>query len=177
MSDAAALQAKPKSEGSIWLGLIAIVLGTFVSVLNSSLMNVALTKFVAVFGSDVPTVQWVITGYMLASAVVIPMSGFLGARFGNKNVFIYSVAGFTIGSILCGLAWSDSTLILFRIVQGLAGGFIMPIGMAIIYSTFPREKTGTAIGLWGVAAMVAPALGPTFGGYLIQYYRAVVVLY
>ncbi|NHN30325.1 DHA2 family efflux MFS transporter permease subunit [Paenibacillus agricola] len=170
MAEATALQTDSKSDGRIWLGLIAIVLGTFVSVLNSSLMNVALTKFVAVFGSDVPTVQWVITGYMLASAVVIPMSGFLGARFGNKNVFIFSVAGFTIGSVLCGLAWSDSSLILFRILQGLAGGFIMPIGMAIIYSTFPREKTGTAIGLWGVAAMVAPALGPTFGGYLIQYY-------
>ncbi|MEK3913681.1 DHA2 family efflux MFS transporter permease subunit [Paenibacillus sp. FSL H7-0331] len=170
MADASTLSADSKSDGSMWLGLIAIVLGTFVSVLNSSLMNVALLKFVAVFGSDVPTVQWVITGYMLAAAVVIPMSGFLGARFGNKNVFIYSVLGFTIGSVLCGIAWSDSTLIMFRIIQGLAGGFIMPVGMSIIYTTFPREKVGTAIGLWGVAAMVAPALGPTVGGYMIQYY-------
>lgn len=109
MADASTLSADSKSDSSMWLGLIAIVLGTFVSVLNSSLMNVALLKFVAVFGSDVPTVQWVITGYMLAAAVVIPMSGFLGARFGNKNVFIYSVLGFTIGSVLCGIAWSDST--------------------------------------------------------------------
>ncbi|MEK3720715.1 DHA2 family efflux MFS transporter permease subunit [Paenibacillus sp. FSL H8-0034] len=170
MADASTLSADSKSDSSMWLGLIAIVLGTFVSVLNSSLMNVALLKFVAVFGSDVPTVQWVITGYMLAAAVVIPMSGFLGARFGNKNVFIYSVLGFTIGSVLCGIAWSDSTLIMFRIIQGLAGGFIMPVGMSIIYTTFPREKVGTAIGLWGVAAMVAPALGPTVGGYMIQYY-------
>ncbi|WP_240414611.1 DHA2 family efflux MFS transporter permease subunit [Paenibacillus periandrae] len=170
MADASTLQADSKSDSSMWFGLFAIVLGTFVSVLNSSLMNVALLKFVAVFGSDVPTVQWVITGYMLAAAVVIPMSGFLGARFGNKNVFIYSVLGFTIGSVLCGIAWSDTTLILFRIIQGLAGGFIMPVGMSIIYTTFPREKVGTAIGLWGVAAMVAPALGPTVGGYMIQYY-------
>ncbi|MCU6796702.1 DHA2 family efflux MFS transporter permease subunit [Paenibacillus sp. WQ 127069] len=170
MADASTLSADSKSDSSMWFGLFAIVLGTFVSVLNSSLMNVALLKFVAVFGSDVPTVQWVITGYMLAAAVVIPMSGFLGARFGNKNVFIYSVLGFTIGSVLCGIAWSDSTLIMFRIIQGLAGGFIMPVGMSIIYTTFPREKVGTAIGLWGVAAMVAPALGPTVGGYMIQYY-------
>lgn len=154
----------------MWFALIAIVLGTFVSVLNSSLMNVAMNKFVAVFGSDINTIQWVITGYTLASAMVIPMCGFLGARFGNKTVFIYSVAGFTLGSVVCGLAWSDSTLILFRVLQGFAGGFIMPIGMSIIYSNFPRDKVGTAIGLWGVAAMVAPALGPTFGGYLIQYY-------
>ncbi|NHN29667.1 DHA2 family efflux MFS transporter permease subunit [Paenibacillus agricola] len=169
MADAT-LKTKSEGDAGMWLGLIAIVLGTFVSVLNSSLMNVALPKFVAVFGSDVATIQWVLTGYMLASAVVIPMSGFLGERFGNKNVFIYSVAGFTIGSVLCGMAWSDVTLILFRIIQGLAGGFIMPVGMAIIYTSFPREKVGTAIGLWGVAAMVAPALGPTFGGYMIQYY-------
>jgi EmrB/QacA subfamily drug resistance transporter len=170
MADATTASSKSQGDSGMWLALIAIVLGTFVSVLNSSLMNVALTKFVAVFGSDVTTIQWVITGYMLSSALVIPMSGFLGARFGNKNVFIYSVGGFTLGSVLCGLAWSDSTLILFRIIQGLAGGFIMPIGMSIIYTTFPRDKTSTAIGLWGVAAMVAPALGPTLGGYLIQYY-------
>ncbi|WP_248925191.1 DHA2 family efflux MFS transporter permease subunit [Paenibacillus hamazuiensis] len=170
MTESSELQSKPESQGGMWLGLVAIVLGTFVSVLNSSLMNVALTKFVAVFGSDVQTIQWVITGYMLASAVVIPMSGFLGARFGTKTIFLYSVAGFTIGSVLCGMAWSASSLIMFRILQGIAGGFIMPVGMSIIYSTFPRDKISTAMGLWGVAAMVAPALGPTFGGYLIQYY-------
>lgn len=168
--EAAVSERKPEANGGMWLALIAIILGTFVSVLNNSLMNVAMNKFIAVFGSDINTMQWVITGYTLASAMVIPMSGFLGARFGNKTVFVYSVAGFTIGSILCGFAWSDVTMIAFRIVQGLAGGFIMPVGMAIIYSSFPKEKVGAAIGLWGVAAMVAPALGPTFGGYLIQYY-------
>ncbi|WP_166244783.1 DHA2 family efflux MFS transporter permease subunit [Paenibacillus turpanensis] len=162
--------AVPSAEEGkgIWLGLIAIVLGTFVSVLNSSLMNVALPQLTAIFGSDTQTMQWVLTGYMLAAAMVIPLSGYLGTRFGNKTVFVFSVAGFTVGSVLCGLAWSDTTLILFRILQGLAGGFIMPIGMSIIYSTFPREKVNTAIGLWGIAAMVAPALGPTAGGYLIQ---------
>ncbi|MEW9701319.1 DHA2 family efflux MFS transporter permease subunit [Paenibacillus sp. SI8] len=169
MADASAIKQQ-ESEGSsrMWLTLIAIVMGTFVAVLNSSLMNVAMNKFVAVFGSDINTMQWVITGYTLASAMVIPMSGFLGAKYGNKNLFLYSVAGFTLFSVVSGLAWSASTMILFRIIQGFAGGFIMPVGMSIIYSTFPREKTGTAIGLWGVAAMVAPALGPTFGGYLIQ---------
>ncbi|MBP1966213.1 DHA2 family efflux MFS transporter permease subunit [Paenibacillus aceris] len=171
MADASAVkQQESEGSGKMWLSLIAIVMGTFVAVLNSSLMNVAMNKFVAVFGSDINTMQWVITGYTLASAMVIPMSGFLGAKFGNKNIFIYSVAGFTLFSVVCGLAWSSSTMILFRIIQGFAGGFIMPIGMSIIYTTFPREKTGTAIGLWGVAAMCAPALGPTFGGYLIQNY-------
>lgn len=171
MAEASAVhQQQSEGNGKMWFSLIAIVMGTFVAVLNSSLMNVAMNKFVAVFGSDINTMQWVITGYTLASAMVIPMSGFLGAKFGNKNIFLYSVAGFTLFSVVCGLAWSASSMILFRIIQGFAGGFIMPIGMSIIYTTFPREKTGTAIGLWGVAAMVAPALGPTFGGYLIQYY-------
>lgn len=169
MSDSNA-SAKPASEQGSSLALIAIVMGTFVAVLNSSLMNVALTQFVTVFGSTVATIQWVITGYMLASAVVIPLSGYLGDTLGSKNLFILSVAGFTVGSILCGLAWSDTSLIFFRVVTGLAGGFIMPIGMSIIYATFPREKIGTALGLWGVATMVAPALGPTLGGYIIQYY-------
>lgn len=155
-------------DGGMWLALIAIVLGTFVAVLNNSLMSVAVNKLVAVFGSDFNTIQWTITGYTLASAMVIPLSGYLSDRFSPKTVFLYSVAGFTATSILCGLSWSANTMIAFRIIQGLAGGFIMPVGMSIIYMTFPKEKAGTAIGLWGVAAMVAPALGPTFGGYLIQ---------
>ncbi|MBP1962926.1 DHA2 family efflux MFS transporter permease subunit [Paenibacillus aceris] len=161
-------QQKSEGNSQMWFSLIAIIIGTFVAVLNSSLMNVAMNKFVAVFGSDLTTMQWIITGYTLASAMVIPMSGYLGARFGNKNLFIYSVAGFTVFSVLCGLAWSANTMIIFRIIQGFAGGFIMPVGMSIIFTTFPKEKTGTAMGLWGIAAMVAPALGPTFGGYLIQ---------
>ncbi len=159
-----------EKEASFWLPLVAIILGTFVSVLSSSLVNVALPKLSTVFGVPTSTIQWVVTGFMLASAVVIPASGFVSARFGSKRVLILSVIGFTIGSLLCGLAWSDSSLIAFRIFQGLTGGFIMPVGMAVIYTIVPRHQIGLAMGIWGVAAMVAPALGPTLGGYLIQYY-------
>jgi len=157
-------------ESSFWLPLVAIILATFVSVLSSSLVNVALPKLSTVFGVPTSTIQWVVTGFMLASAVVIPASGFLAARFGSKQVLIWSVIGFTVGSLLCGLAWNDSSLIAFRIFQGLTGGFIMPVGMTVIYSIVPRNQIGLAMGIWGVAAMVAPALGPTLGGYLIQYY-------
>ncbi|MCS7458857.1 DHA2 family efflux MFS transporter permease subunit [Paenibacillus doosanensis] len=150
--------------------LIAIILATFVSVLSSSLVNVALPKLSTVFGVPTSTIQWVVTGFMLASAVVIPASGFLASRFGSKQVLVLSVAGFTIGSFLCGLAWSDSSLIAFRIFQGLTGGFIMPVGMTVMYTIVPRQQIGLAMGIWGIAAMVAPALGPTLGGYLIQYY-------
>ncbi|HJV46493.1 MAG TPA: DHA2 family efflux MFS transporter permease subunit, partial [Bacillota bacterium] len=157
-----------KNSGK-WLALIAIILGAFVAVLNNSLINVALPEMVNVFGSSTDVIQWVLTGYMLANAVVIPMSGFLGDRFGYKKVFVVSLAGFTIGSLLCGLAWSDSSLIGFRIIQGLAGGLISPLSMAIIYSIMPRHQIGTALGIWGIAAMAAPAIGPTASGYLIQY--------
>lgn len=153
-----------------WFALIAIVLGAFVAVLNNSLINVALPKLVSVFGSSMDTIQWVLTGYMLASAVVIPLSGYLGDKFGYKITFLASLSGFTIGSVLCGLAWNDTSLIFFRLVQGLSGGLIMPLSMAIIYSIMPREQVGLALGLWGIAAMVAPAVGPTLSGYLVQYY-------
>ncbi|WP_239635506.1 DHA2 family efflux MFS transporter permease subunit [Paenibacillus sp. H1-7] len=165
-------QAPPadKGETSFWLPLIAIILATFVSVLSSSLVNVALPKLSSVFGVPTSTIQWVVTGFMLASAVVIPASGFLASRFGTKSVLLLSVIGFTIGSLLCGIAWNDSSLIAFRIFQGLTGGFIMPVGMTVMYTIVPRNQIGLAMGIWGVAAMVAPALGPTLGGYLIQYY-------
>ncbi|MCR8629709.1 DHA2 family efflux MFS transporter permease subunit [Paenibacillus sp. N5-1-1-5] len=164
------MPAEEHKEPSFWLPLVAIILGTFVSVLSSSLVNVALPKLSTVFGVPTSTIQWVVTGFMLASAVVIPASGFLATRLGSKKVLVWSVIGFTIGSLLCGLAWNDSSLIAFRIFQGLTGGFIMPVGMAVIYTIVPRKQIGLAMGIWGVAAMVAPALGPTLGGYLIQYY-------
>lgn len=153
-----------------WFALLAIVIGTFAAVLNSSLLNVALPKLIAVMGSTQDTMQWILTGYMLASAVVIPFSGYLGDKFGYKTVFTVSLIGFTVGTFLCGMAWSDSSLIAFRIFQGVAGGLIMPIGMTIIYSLIPRNQIGTALGLWGIAAMSAPAIGPTLSGYIVEHY-------
>lgn len=154
----------------MWITLIAIILGTFVAVLNNSLINIALPTLVNVFGSTTQTIQWVLTGFMLASAVVIPMSGALGDKYGYKKVYLTTLTAFTITSGLCGLAWSDSSLIVFRIVQGVSGGMIMPIGMAMIYMIIPREKIGIALGVYGIAAMVAPAVGPTLSGYLIEYF-------
>lgn len=166
---AASMEAE-KKEHNFWLPLIAIIMATFVSVLSSSLANVALPKLASIFGVPTTTIQWVSTGFMLASAVVIPMSGFLVGRFGSKRILLMSVIGFTVGSLLCGLSWNDSSLIAFRIFQGLAGGFIMPVGMAVMYSIVPRDQIGSAMGVWGVAAMVAPALGPTLGGYIVEYF-------
>ncbi|UJF34186.1 DHA2 family efflux MFS transporter permease subunit [Paenibacillus hexagrammi] len=169
-SSSASLKPPAADESINWVALTAIILGTFVSVLNNSLLNVALPKLVNVFGSTTQDIQWVLTGYMLASAVVVPMSGYMADRFGAKRIFVLALTGFTLGSLLCGFAWSASSLIAFRIIQGIFGGFIGPICMTIVYSIVPRSKIGMALGLWGVAAMAAPAIGPTLSGYLIQYF-------
>lgn len=151
-----------------WLALLVLILGTFLAILDNSLMNVAIPKLMAVFGSTSTEIEWVVTGYMLASAVVVPMGGFLADRFGYKTTFLTTVSAFIVGSVLCGIAWSDTSLIIFRIIQGLGGGFIMPVGMAMLYQIMPRSKIQVAMGIWGISAMAAPAMGPTLSGYLID---------
>lgn len=118
----AATQQKDGGSGGMWITLLAILMGTFVAILNNSLINVALPTLVNVFGSTTDTIQWVLTGYMLANAVVIPMSGSLGDKFGYKRVFLISLIAFTASSVLCAMAWSDTSMIAFRIIQGLSGG-------------------------------------------------------
>jgi len=157
-----------KITGYQWLALVVLILGTFLAILDNSLMNVAIPKLMSVFGSTSTEIEWVVTGYMLASAVVVPMGGFLSDRFGYKTTFLSTVIAFIIGSILCGVAWSDTSLIAFRIIQGLGGGFIMPVGMAMLYQIMPRSKIQVAMGIWGIAAMAAPAMGPTLSGYLVD---------
>ncbi|OPH50458.1 MFS transporter [Paenibacillus ferrarius] len=175
MSSATTAAATPEVEkqeekitGYQWLALLVLILGTFLAILDNSLMNVAIPKLMAVFGSTSTEIEWVVTGYMLASAVVVPMGGFLSDRFGYKTTFLTTVIAFVIGSILCGIAWSDTSLIVFRIIQGLGGGFIMPVGMAMLYQIMPRSKIQVAMGIWGIAAMAAPAMGPTLSGYLVD---------
>ncbi|CEH31511.1 DHA2 family efflux MFS transporter permease subunit [Aneurinibacillus migulanus] len=160
-----------ESSGYRWLALIAVIVGAFVAILNNSLINVALPKLTNVFGSTTDRIQWVLTGYMLASGVIIPISGYMGDRLGYKKFFIISLGVFTLGTLFCALAWSDTSLIIARIIAGLGGGVIMPISMSIIYKIMPREQIGTALGLWGVSAMVAPAVGPTLSGYLIELFN------
>lgn len=170
MAEATALHEEKSRSGNIWLPLLAILSGTFVAILNNSLITVALPAMVNIFGSTTDTMQWVLTGYMLANAIMIPMSGALSAKYGSKRIFVLSLAAFTFSSVLCAIAWSDSVLIAFRVLQGVSGGMIMPIGMSMIYMIVPREKIGMALGIFGIASMTAPALGPTLGGYLIEFF-------
>jgi len=149
--------------------LIAIILGMFMAILDTTAVNVALPTLVTSFKSDIHSLQWVITGYILAQAAVIPLAGWLSDRFGAKRVFLTAITLFTIGSIMCATAQSVNMLIVFRILQGLGGGFVMPVGMAYTYRLSPPDKRGAVMGALGVPILLAPALGPTVAGWLVQY--------
>ncbi|CAH2213549.1 DHA2 family efflux MFS transporter permease subunit [Tepidibacter aestuarii] len=151
-----------------WLALFVVIIGTFMSILDSSIVNIAIPKMMSVFGVSLDEVKWILTSYTLALGAIIPLTGFLGDIFGNKRVYIFALSMFTLGSLLCGFAWSNTSMIIFRIIQAVGGGMIMPIGMSIIYQTFPEKDRGLALGFWGIASMAAPTIGPTLGGYIIE---------
>ncbi|HYY88427.1 MAG TPA: MFS transporter, partial [Chloroflexota bacterium] len=145
---------------SVLVPLIAIVLGSFMVILDNTVVNVALPTLGRVLGAELSVLQWVISAYMLAQAAVIPLSGWLSDRFGAKRVYLTSVVLFTAGSVLCGLALNGEMLIATRVLQGVGGGMLMPIGMAVLYRLTPPERRGAIFGLFGIPVMVAPALGP-----------------
>jgi EmrB/QacA subfamily drug resistance transporter len=159
----------PGAGGKIPMAaLLTLIIGAFMAILDGSIVNVALPRMMAIFGSTADQIQWVLTGYLLASGVVIPVTGYLSDRFGGKKVYIFSLAAFTAGSALCSLAWSNNSLVVARVIQAVGGGMMMPVSMAMIYHIVPRDKIGMALGIWGIAAMVAPSIGPTLGGYLVD---------
>lgn len=151
-----------------WLSLFVVLIGTFMSVLSSSLINLALPKMMSVFGVTLSDITWVVTAYALAMGAVVPLTGFLSDTIGIKKLYVMALSLFTLGSALSGMAWSNSSMIVFRVIQAIGGGLMSPVGMSIVYAIFPVEERGKALGIWGVAAMAAPALGPTLGGYILS---------
>jgi EmrB/QacA subfamily drug resistance transporter len=154
---------------SIIAPLVAIIVGIFMVVLDGTAVNVALPKLVTDFNTTLTTMQWTITGYALAQAAVIPLAGWLSDRFGAKRIFLLSIALFTLGSVLCSTAQSPEMLILFRVLQGLGGGCVLPIGMAYVYRLSPPERVGAVMGMMGIPILLAPAIGPVVGGWLVQF--------
>jgi DHA2 family multidrug resistance protein len=152
-----------------WWVLVVVVMGSFMSILDSTVVNIALPKLMAVFSTDVHGAQWVLTSYLLALAVVIPLTGYLDETFGGKRMYMLTLTLFTVASMLCGIAWSLNAMIVFRVLQGLGGGLIQPLGMSILLREFRPEERGTALGIYGIPLMLAPAFGPTLGGYLVQF--------
>ncbi|HZO25582.1 MAG TPA: DHA2 family efflux MFS transporter permease subunit [Chloroflexota bacterium] len=151
-----------------WQALVAVVLGTFVVVLNQTIVNVALPRVIQIFQATVDQGQLVLTTYMLALAVFMPATGFLTDRLGTKRAYLGSVGLFTIFTALCGLAPTMDVLILFRVLQGIGGAMVMPLGMAIIFQTAPPRERGAVMGMFGLPVLVAPMSGPVLGGYLVD---------
>ncbi len=151
-----------------WWVLFNVMIGTFMAVLDATIVNVALPKLMASFGVGVEKAEWVITAYLLVFAVMLPTSGWVADHFGYKRTYFASLLLFTFGSFLCGLAWDEDILILFRVIQGAGAGFMMPVGMAIITREFPDEQRGLALGFWGIAAAASVSLGPLVGGWLVD---------
>lgn len=151
-----------------WFVLAVVMLGTFMAVLDITIVNVGLPKMMAAFGISVDKIEWVLTAYLLVFAVVLPSSGWIADHLGYKKTYILGILLFTAGSLFCSLSTNENMLILFRVVQGAGAGFIMPVGMAIVTREFPPEKRGMALGFWGVASASSVSLGPMFGGYLID---------
>ncbi len=146
----------------------AVVLAALMQVIDSSIVNVALPDMMGNLGANLDEIAWVSTGYILASVVVIPLTGFLGAFFGRKRYFVGSIATFTAASFFCGAAHSLGALIFWRIVQGIGGGALMTVSQAVLFESFPPEEAGTAMALFGLGVMVGPTIGPTLGGYLVD---------
>ena len=145
-----------------------VIIGAVMSILDATVVNVALDTLVRELDSTLPTIQWVISGYTLALASVIPISGWAADRFGARRVWLVAVALFTGGSVLCALAWSDVALIAFRILQGVGGGLLTPVGTAIIARAAGPQRMGRVMSLMGVPLLLGPVLGPVLGGLLLQ---------
>lgn len=151
-----------------WLVAVAFIVGLFMDLLDTTVVTVALPDLGRHFGAQPTTLEWVITAYLLSLAVWIPASGWLGDRFGTKRIFLVALGLFTFGSACCGLAWSIHSLILFRVLQGIGGGMLTPVGTAMVYRAFPQEERAQASGVIAVPVVIAPAVGPIIGGLLVD---------
>jgi MFS transporter, DHA2 family, multidrug resistance protein len=153
-----------------WVIAGTVMIGTIMAVLDSSIVNVALPDMRGSLGATVDEITWVVTGYILSNVIIMPITGMLSSRFGRKNFFIASVVLFTLGSMACGLSRSLDAIIVWRLVQGIGGGVLITVSQAILRETFPVEQQGVAMGVYGMGIVLAPAFGPTLGGYITDHY-------
>jgi EmrB/QacA subfamily drug resistance transporter len=153
-----------------WKVLGIVMIGTLMSALDSSIVNVSIPAIMADFGAGLDDIEWVITGYMLAFAALMPLTSWLRDRVGHKVLYTWSLVVFTVGSVLCGIAWNLPALVLARVIQAAGGGALTPTGMAMITEVFDPKERGKALGFWAMGAIMGPAFGPTIGGYLTKYF-------
>ncbi len=153
------------AEGT-WLITAAVMLATFMEVLDTTVVSVSLTHIAGSLSATPNEATWALTSYLVANGIVIPISGWLANHFGRKNLLIVSTAGFTVASLLCGIAPSMGLLVTFRVIQGACGGSLQPLSQAVMLEAFPPRQHGKAMAIWAMGAIVAPVLGPVLGGWL-----------
>ncbi|MBO8157244.1 MAG: multidrug efflux MFS transporter [Bacillaceae bacterium] len=155
---------------SKWLVVISVLFGTFTVILNNSMLNPVMPYFMNLFQVDAVAVSWILTIFMVSMGVTMPITGYLGDRIGKKKVYLLGLILFMVGSVSGALSQTLTMMIVSRAIQGVAGGLMMPNSMALIFHAFPKNERGLAVGIYGVAAMVAPAIGPTVGGFIAEYF-------
>jgi DHA2 family multidrug resistance protein len=172
MSAAAAVAAGVVERRAVspWVVALAVVVPTSMEVLDTTIANVALRYIAGGLSAPATDSAWVITSYLAANAIILPISGWLAVRLGRRNYFLISIAVFTLASALCGMATSLGALIAFRVLQGLAGGGLQPSSQGILLEAFPPARQGAAMTVFAVAALLAPVVGPTLGGYITDNY-------
>ena len=171
-STALALGAEPaRPATNKWLVTVSVSFGTLMGAIDTSIVNVALPQIRGAVGATVQEITWISTGFVIATVVVMPLTAFLGRFFGQKRVYMASLALFIVGSALCGTAGSLESLIFYRALQGFGAGALQPTEQAILRQTFPPREQGMAMALFAMAVMVGPAIGPTLGGYIVDHYH------
>src|SRR4051812_6059690 len=163
-------QQSPPTGINPWIVAIAVMLSTFMEVLDTTVVNVSLPHIAGSLSATIDEATWALTSYLVANAIILPMTGWLASTFGRKRLIMAAVIGFTSSSFLCGLAPNLASLILFRIIQGATGGVMQPLSQAVLLEAFPPKDRGKAMGFWGLGIVVAPILGPVLGGWLTDNY-------
>ncbi len=171
MSSDALIEEEWKPTQNPWIVTCVVMIATFIFVLDSTIANVALPHMAGSFGSSNEEAMWILTSYLIASGIVLPSVGWFSKAFGRKNFFINCIIIFTFASVLCGLAQSLGMMILARVIQGFGGGALLPVSQAIMLESFPKEKRGLAMSIFGLGVVVAPIIGPVLGGWITDNYN------
>ena len=177
LATAPARRSVPASDPPLAMVTLTVMLGLIMAIIDTSIVNVALSDMAGNLGSSIDEIGWVATGYILANVIVMPLNGWLTARLGRRNFYAACIVIFTVASFLCGTATNVWMLVFYRVIQGFGGGALQPTAQAILFESYPPEKRAGAMAMFGLGAMVGPAIGPTLGGVIVDNYSWPLIFY
>src|ERR1019366_7390740 len=160
----------PEVGARKWIITITVILGALLELVDTTVVNVSLPQIMGNLGATLEDVGWVVTAYSIANVIILPMSGWLSAKFGRRNYFTFSIILFTTASFFCGNAHNIWELVIFRFIQGIGGGALLSTAQSILMETWPREQMGTATAIFGIGVVVGPTIGPTLGGFITDHW-------